>query len=63
MKEVTVTIDDTNNMIDANGAIMMSLHGTTYQFKEAKKQVDIEKLVALGVSPDDLMKMKASDLI
>ncbi len=63
MKDVIVTIDDAGNMVDADGKIMMNITGMNYRFKKVKKQADIEKLVSLGVSPDDLIKMKANDLI
>ncbi len=63
MKDVIVTIDDAANMVDADGKIMMNITGMNYRFKKVKKQADIEKLVSLGVSPDDLVKMKANDLI
>lgn len=66
MKKVIITIDDAGNMLDDTGLTILNISGMTYKFTEVgggETDIDVVKLVGLGVSPDDLIKMKASGVI
>lgn len=67
MKQYIITVDNNNNILDKNGANTGAMLSTAFQYEEydPKKHGESEatRLVALGVKPDDLLKMKACGII
>ncbi len=66
MKKVIATIEDNGNLVDDNGTIIMATGGMNYKFAEldeTKEGFSVAQLVSLGVTPDDLIKMKANGVI
>ena len=66
MKKVIATIDDSGNLTDNNGIVMVSTTGMNYdlpELDESKEGFSVAQLVSLGVTPDDLIKMKANGVI
>ena len=70
MRKVIAFIDGQQNLMDKNKAIICNLAGQAYAFEDAgekaekaEKAEDIAQLISLGVTPDDLIKLKANGLI
>lgn len=66
MKKVIVRIDDNGNMIDENGSIIVCVSAMNYnlaEYDESASSIDAAKLLGLGATPDDLIKLKAAGVI
>ncbi len=65
-KRIILTINDNGDLMDDNGGIVMGGFESmnfVYQDADDKQAIDIAKLVSLGVTPDDLIKLKANKII
>lgn len=68
MKKIIATIDDAGNLTDDNGLIVMNIGSMSFKFKEFEEKESgesstVAQMVSLGVTTDDLIKMRASGLI
>lgn len=67
MRKVIAFIDDNENLMDKNKVIICNLAGQAYDFEDAgekaEKAEDIAQLISLGVTPDDLIKLKANGIL
>lgn len=54
-----------NSLYDKNGVYITSLVGTNYIFEEFKEDesVDVAKLISLGLTSQDLISLKANNII
>ena len=65
MKKIVLNLGEDGNITDDNGTLIVGTTGMNYKFEEFKEvpKVDIEKLMALGATADDLIKLKATGVI
>ena len=66
MKKIVLTIDSTGQLVDdSNACIYAGFDTAGYNYKEQEEVVkaDVAQLVSLGVTADDLLKLKASGII
>lgn len=76
MKKIIATIDDTGNLVDDTNAIVTNLSGMNYTFtdfdaqaEEAKTaepvedQLTVIQLISLGITPDEIIKMKVNKVL
>jgi len=65
-KKILLEVDDANNLVDANGYIfyggMNSVAYAPFEIESGKSDKTVE-LVKLGVSVDEIIKLKNMDLI
>ena len=62
MKKYIIEIDETGTLFDKNN-INTGIVLSSYQFEEYKDSSNISELMALGATPDDLLKLKAAGVI
>lgn len=66
MKQLIVTINDSGMIIDKNGnntAMDTSSWSFDEYVKPSQEDDNVVRLVGLGITPDDLIKLKASGLL
>ena len=69
MKKIILTIDDDGHLADDIGSVVMAgFGGMSYQYKDQEETgtnntIDAVKLVGLGVTPDELIKLRATGII
>jgi hypothetical protein len=66
MKEVVIWLDESNgNLLDLNGLYIANSQGGNFKLgtMEEKENLDVAKLISLGLSADDLIKLKANKVI
>ena len=62
--KIVLTVDSAGNLVDDAGAIIYSGFSTGgYRYSEKEESVDIAGLVSLGVTADELLKLKAAKVI
>ncbi len=65
-RKVVVEIDEAYNLHDSNGTFLMTATASNSfeEFVEPPQRLtNIAELIGLGVTPDDLLKLKASGII
>lgn len=64
MKDIILHIDEKGNLVDDNNLLIYaSFEASNFAFKNASLNTNIEKLVALGLSANDLVQLKTLDII
>lgn len=62
MKKVIAYVDDNGNLYDSSKS-NTTLNVSSYVWNELEESVDVAKLMSLGATTDDLLKLKASEII
>ena len=68
-KQIILNVDSNDNLVDDNSnVIVSSFSAMSYSYKtlddiKNKESIDVAKLVSLGVTPDDLIKLKANKIL
>jgi len=73
MQKVILNLDDTGNLTDDNGTLMIGTMGMNYNMPvmdppeaadpEPPTEATLPELIKLGVSIDDIIKLKANNII
>ena len=76
MKKLIIGVDSVGNLLDMQGAVLTVCNVTNMNYdlpvydlpvydknKPNENDTDVVKLISLGVTPDDLIKLKASGLL
>lgn len=63
MKRVICVLEDDGALNDVRGNFIMNVAHMNLNFDDPDAKQDLSKLMSLGATPDDLIKMKANGLL